>query len=594
MNTYSTTIGFKNNDYNVKDVKKQILGKGISTLKQSKLGNPFDVDLYVDRTPQVDVTNIELEEPIPESPLRKGQIYVFKIKDFNPTENWNVYFDKGKWDFNKQTGEITFECPAAGINDRTVTLTIELNVDVTGRVIFPNGQVYEDNGNNLTSIEMSPTGNFNIIGYKDNYNRMLDEIISSNGRISENQVQIINNILQWSNEVKDSRIGDENVITINKTPCFRSLNNRVGYFAGIGELTYQQFQVLKDDALNNTSLWTSPTNQPFINSYNLPLSITILEKDNEKPILTQLESKSNSLPLFLENTFKIGKQNVDEKTYNLCRIIVENAIQALKQALNNSTIRNIITQCEKEIKAITGNEHVFEDVAYQFAPKTSDKTNNTTKSTNFPWLTQLKKVIGVPLNSNVGGSGGDTFNGYRNAGAFNSSLQVTSLNKDFSNKRTWMWEIKKEGRLDVLIKNKYAICDEFVMVEPQYTIEGEGKLEDHTFFWELTKGLNDFKWISEKTDNYLCIVLESKKDDKYFTLWVDKGTPDEQQIKLVIYGTPTDFVYISYFNDVQAFELNRYYRENLNFIERKKVPLVLHYTTLWNKDLNINVLEERW
>lgn len=594
MKIYSTTTGFKNNDYSVKDIKKQILGKGVSTLKQSKLGNPFDVDLYVDRTPQVDVIGIELDEPIPESPLRKGQIYVFKIKDFDPTENWNVYFDKGRWDFNEQTGEITFECPAAGINDRTITLTIELNVDVTGRVIFPDGQVYEDNGNNLTVIKMSPTSNFNIVGYEDNYNRMLDEIVSSFGRITENQVQMIAGVLQWNNKVKDSRIGDENVIAINKTPCFRSLNNRIGYFTGIGELTYQQFQVLKEDALNNTSLWASPTNQPFTNSYNLPLSITILERDNEKPILTQLESKANDLPLLLDITFKIGKQSVDEKTYNLCRIIVENAIQALNNTNINSLKRNIITQCEKEIRSITGNEHVFEDVAYQFAPKTMDNTDNITKSTNFPWLTQLKKVIGVPSNSNVGGSGGDIFNGYRNAGANNSSLQVTSLYKDFSNKRTWTWEIKKEGRLDVFIKNKYAICDEYVIIEPQYSIEGEGKLEDHTFYWELTKGVNDFEWVTEKTDSYLCLILKAKKDDKYFTLWIDKGTPDEQQIKLIIYSTPTDFVYISYFNEVQAFELNRYYRENLNFIKRKKVPLVLHYTTIWNKDLNINVLEERW
>lgn len=591
---YSTATGFKNADYNVNLIKKEIIGKGISTLKQSKLGNPFDVDLYVDRTPQIDVSNIELEEPIVESPLRKGQSYAFKIKDFDPTESWNVYFDKGTWEFNKQTGTISFVCPSANANDRTVTLTIELNADVTGRVIFPDGSMYEDNGENLSHVEMSPTGNFNIAGFNGNYNEMLSQTLASNGRVLESQVEVIDGILQWSNDNKDGKVNLQNVIDINKTPSFMHSNNRVGYFTGIGQVTYEQYKTLKENALNNATLWQSPTNQPFKNNYKLEISITILEKETLSPILTQLKSKANDLPLFVDNSFKIGKQSVDEKTYNLCRIIVKNALDALDITDNPSTIKNIITQCEKQIKALTGNEHVFNDVAYAFAPKKSNNTNDNTKATSFLWQSKLGKVLGVPSNSNVCGSGGDTFGGYRNAGAFNSSLQVTSLYKDFSNKRSWTWEIKKEGRLDVFIKNKYAICNEYVIVKPQYTIEGEGKLEDHTFFWELTKGLDDFKWVSQKTDNYLCLLLKSKKDDKHFTLWIDKGTADEKQIKLVIYATPTDFVYITYFNEIQDFEFNRYFRENLNFIKRQKVPLVLHYSTIWNKDLNINVLEERW
>lgn len=213
-----------------------------------------------------------------------------------------------------------------------------------------------------------------------------------------------------------------------------------------------------------------------------------------------------------------------------------------------------------------------------YLPSESEKRKDEKK---YLYDVEGDEVVGVPRNSNVTGSGGDVFSGYRSKGDVGSSLKIIRRPDEIDRWNHWKLEIQSDDLEALMPDDIIALCLTGVTFSPIL----RGNPKGHTFWWEQVSGdTSNIIWLTPRNQPEISLELGPLKVDRVFRFWIDKGTKREKHYDIAIYGTPFERLYHLYkakhANDQGNF---------LNMVRYNTTPILLSYQNVWNKQLRIQV-----
>lgn len=145
----------------------------------------LDVDLWVDRTPKIEITKPILDLP-PNFELVIGYSYTFKILNYNPKFIYGVSFDKGTWSF--LNGIIYYNAPSDYYGKIKLRIKVKRNTP-RGLVVFDENTVYEDGGK-LGKLEKLENGKYFYAYEEAEYNN-LSVAIGEDVEYDNNEIESI-------------------------------------------------------------------------------------------------------------------------------------------------------------------------------------------------------------------------------------------------------------------------------------------------------------------------------------------------------------------------------------------------------------------
>lgn len=190
-------------------------------------------------------------------------------------------------------------------------------------------------------------------------------------------------------------------------------------------------------------------------------------------------------------------------------------------------------------------------------------------------------IAGVPRNSNVVGSGGNIFDGYREEGAVGGSLKVIKGDEIEERTDVWIFEVTNNALEAIMPDNLVALCLTNITVNPKLV----GNPEGHTFLWEQIKGDDtSVTWLTPKNQPNISIEIGAIKTDRTFRFWISKGTKYERYYDYHLYGTP--------FENIPMFSTTpppHGFGNFLNIMDKNTTPILLWHQNIWNKQLRLRI-----